>query len=264
MANEPTPPQGGSPAPVAAAAPVATPAPVSNQERDEFVTRLIGRHGTAIAALTQIAGEQLRFKRRAQAAERDAADLRKKVPADGSVVLTGDEAKAYTELKAKGVTLDKVPASLKTLADLQATHSTQTREQDLTAAAGDKYNVKVLKTLIGDTPLEFKDMPVMKADKSGVENVKVAYVVLGQGDKQTRELLTTYLEREHAAFKDVLAAKETESGESTQGTSGAAMPKQTVGAPTPKGKDAEVIKVVDRTLGSAMSPGMRRKEAAGK
>lgn len=262
--------QGGEPA--APAAPAAAPAPaqpvvVSIRERDEFVTRLIGRHGSTEAALANIAGEQLRYRKRAQRAEADAENLRKQVPAAGSVVLSGDEAKAYTELKGKkGFDLTKVSETLDQFSSLQETVRKTQRAQDLTDAAGKKYNKQVLEKLLGDTPVEFKDMPQMKADKSGIETVRVPYVVLGTGDKAVRELLDTYLDRDHKGFKEVLMAKEggdTEEGGS-EGNGGVDWPKQTSGAPPVKGKDTEITKLVDTQLNSTfMSPSARRKAAGG-
>lgn len=265
MPDLPTPtPQGGEPA---AAAASATPAPaaVSTRELDEFVTHLIGRHGTAAAALTRIAGEQLRYKRRAQAAEKLVVDLQKQVPAAGSVVLTGEEAKAYNDLKAKGLTLDKVPAKLAALDESEAKNKVSARKRDLKDAAGKKYDLDVLTTLLGDTPLEFVDMAQMKEDKSGVEMIKVPFVLVGTGDTKTREALDAYLERTHASFKEVWGAKDKAEGEPTDGTPTPTMPRQsTSSAPQgPKGPAAALLKVVDSQLSGFVSPGQRRKAESG-
>lgn len=249
---------GSAPAPVS----------VSNQERDEFVTRLIGHHGTAAAALTKLAGEQLKFRRRAQRAEAQVKELQGKLPTDGSVVLTGDEAKAYNEIKSKGLTLDKVPAQLNDLVELRKTVSTRTREEDLKEAAGKKYDRSVLTKLLGDTPLEFQNVNVMKEDKSGIDTIKKPYVVIKNGDKETREDLDTFVEREFKPFMEVLKAKDsTEEGTSSStesGSTGGTMPKQSSASSGPTNKNAPAaIKVVDKTLSTFMTPSQRRKESAG-
>lgn len=240
-----------------------TPAPVTTQERDDFVTHLIGRHGSPTAALTQIAGEQLKFKRRAQSAESNVADLQKRIPAADAVILTGEEAKAYSVLKGKGIALDKVSAQLDELGTLQKTMSAGVRDANLKDAAGKKYDVAVLTKLLGDTVVEFQNVNQMKEDKSGIETIKVPFVVTGTGDKATREALDTYVEREFAGFKEVLAAKEGEP--ETPGNKGTEnsprMPRQTPSGQAPK-KDADVLKIVDKTTSTFMSPGMRRTAAA--
>lgn len=259
-----------APEPVAPVVAAPAAAPVTTQERDDFVTHLIGRHGTERAALLQIAGEQLKFKRRAQHAEGLVKDLQKQVPAADAVVLSGDEAKAYQTLKGKGITLDKVPAQLEELSGLQTSVKTGTRAANLKDAAGKKYDLSVLTRLLGDTPLEFQNVNQMKEDKSGIETVKVPFVVLKVDGKDTREALDTYVEREFAAFKEILGAKdgtdeESSSNSSTETKDEPKMPRQapSSGSSTPKGKDADMLKAVDKATSGFMTPSQRRKEAAG-
>jgi hypothetical protein len=270
---DPVPAQGGAPAANAehsASAPVV----VTRKETDAFTLRLIGRYGSVEAALTNVAGEQLRYRRRAQKAEATAAELQKKVPAADAVVLTGDEAKAYGTLKTLGVTLDKIPASLDSLKALQSKDSTMTRESALTMAAGKNYKVKVLKKLLGDIPLEFKTVNVKTTGDDGkpkIEEQKVAYVVLGEGATQTREALDTYLEREHEDFMDVLLVEERE-GETTTERKEAKSPANAVTVPvqralggrTPPNKGDDMSKIVDKTLGGKyQTPSQRRQAASG-
>ncbi len=264
--DNPTPTGGAPAAPAAPAAPVAV--VVTSQERDDFVTRLIGQHGSVNAALLKIAGEQLRYRKRAQAAEARLTELQDKLPTADAVVLTGAEAKAYNDLKAKGVTLDKVPARLATLGELEVKHTASTRANDLKSAAGTKYDKKVLATLLGATPLEFQTVNVMKEDKSGVEQIQVPYVVLGQGDKAVRETLDTYLEREHKGFMEILVRKDgdEENAPSNNGsTTTPTMPRQSTSTPAPstKGKGADILKLVDQSMGQYLTPGMRRKAESG-
>jgi hypothetical protein len=267
MANEPAPAQGGGTVTVVAAPAAAAEPKVTRQETDAFTMRLIGRYGSVENALNHLAGEQLRYRKRAQTAEAKAERLQKQVPTEGSVVLTGDEAKAHVALKAADAkfSLVTIGDSLKELSTLKSKDSTASRESTLTAAAGKQYKVNVLKRLVGDAPIEFKTVLQKKEDgEDGMEEVKVAYIKNGD----VLELLDTWLAREHKEFLDVLKVKEsdgttTEESAPSTGT-GAIMPKQTVSGDKPlKGKDAEVLKAVDRGMAQFMSPSQRRKEAAG-
>jgi len=123
----------------------------------------------------------------------------------------------------------------------------------------------VLSTLLGDKALKFKDVPQMKADKSGLENVKGAFVVTKDGDKETEQPLDEYIEKNYASFKPVLLASETKGTPSADTTkSGARMPRQTTSTPA-EDKAPESTVVVDRVLSSmSMTPSERRAAAAKK
>lgn len=257
--GNPTPGQGAGTQTDAAAAPA--PVKVSPKELDEFVTRLIGRHGTVVAALTNVAGEQLRYRKRAQAAEARANELQKQLPAADAVVLVGDEAKAYKDLKAKGLTLDKVPAKFKEHEDLQAATAQQAREKSLTDTVGKKYDLDVLKRLLGEEgikKLEFRKVNQMKEDKSGIETIEVPYITLP--DNKTVEALDSYVDREFKQFAEVLKPKEGGTGSEEVPR----MPKtggQAGGTPV-RGGNAEVLKVVDSQMSGFLSPSARRKAEA--
>lgn len=270
--------QGGEPA-VGTTAPAATTqnpaAPqqvtVSRSETNAFVMRLIGEHGTAERALMKLGGEQLKYRKRAQEAERQAAELRKQVPADGAVVLVGDQAKAYQELKTQNIDLTKVPAMIKEGSELRSKVAKEERAAAVKQAAGTKYKEKVLGQLLGDkNVLEFKDVLVKKDDGSGTETVKQAYVKNGD----TLEALDTYLDREHKDWMDVLKAEEGEGGgssggasssSSTSSSSTATMPRQSSTTSTSqtqgKPKPAETV---DRMMSAKyMTPSQRREQSKG-
>lgn len=247
---------------------------VERQEVDSFTMRLIGRYGSAENALTHIAGEQLKYRRRAQDAETERDELKAKLPTAGSVILSGDEAKAFAELtKADGkFSLVTLAPQLKELGELKTKSAQQSRADTLTTAAGKRYNPKVLARLIGDLAIEFKTVLQKKEDgEDGMEEVKVAYIKNGD----VLELLDTWLEREHKEFMDVVKVKEdseddgnTSSGSSTSGNNGSTgptMPKQTVSSGTggQKGKDAELLRAVDRSMSGYLSPSQRRKAESG-
>lgn len=237
--------------------------PVTVRDRDDFVTHLLGTHGEALSALKVIAGDILKLRRRAQIAEQRADAAEKLAPSKDSVVLTGDEAKAYGKIKEKGLALDKVPAELDKIPNLEKQASTGSRDKELTDAAGERYKKDVLATLLGDKPLRFKDKPVVKKDKSGVDMVKSAFVVTKDGDKDVETDLDEYIEKNHKDFKVVLL-KEQEKGADTavRTPSGARMPRQ-IAAGSKTEKVSDTIAVVDRVTSSAFkTPSQRRKEAA--
>lgn len=250
-----------------------TPAPVLDSEVDEFVTHLIGQHGNPRLALAKIAREQLKFRRRAQAAEADRDRFKEQLPAVGSVVLSEKkEVDAYNALKTMNITLDKVPDMIKAHQTLQAEHAKAQRAKDLSDAAGDTYDVSVLTTLLGDIPLQFKEVNE-RGGEDGKEIVKVRhpFVVLKDGDKETLEALDSYMERTHASFKEIWGKKEegAESSAATTGKSAVTLPKQSSGSTTQSSqtparrKTDDVSKGIDKALSSvgASLPSQRRKVA---
>lgn len=280
----------------AGAAPAATAEPssgsggtaVSRREVSEFVQSMIARYGSTANALERLGGEQLKYRKRAQKAEKERDAFKGRVPAADAVVLVGDEAKAYNELKKAGHALDKVPGLLTELTTLKTKDSSMSRESALKLASGEgetaKYKSKVLGRLLKDEsgkdiPLEFKKVMVKGKGEDGKPTMteeQVAYVVLGEGTAQTRELLETYLEREHEEFMDVLLVSE----EEEPGNNGSARPepKEKPAAKTgvqaipgqraaprsgPKDKDKEVAAAVDKQLGGKyLSPSQRAKQGA--
>jgi hypothetical protein len=283
MPDTPTPGASGGAAPVVTGdAPSAgAGTAISQREVSEFVHSLIRRYGSTANALEKIAGDQMKYRKRAQTAEATTKEALKKVPAADAVVLSGEEAKAYAELKKSGHTLDKVPAMLSELSTLKTKDSSMSRESALKLASGEgetaRYKSKVLGRLLKDEngkdiPIEFKKVNVKGTDADGKATLteeSMAYVVLGEGTAQTRELLDTYVEREHVDFLDVLRAD----GASTEGKekpapSGAgggvsALPRQ---RPAPSGKPddpKDMNKAVDRQLNSKyLSPSARAKQGA--
>lgn len=260
---------------------------VSRREVSEFVQSMIARYGSTANALERLGGEQLKYRKRAQRAEKERDTLKARVPAADAVVLTADEAKAYNELKKSGHTLDKVPGMLTELSTLKTKDSSMSRESALKLASGEgetaKYKSKVLGRLLKDDngkdiPLEFKKVMVKGKDAEGKPTMteeQVAYVVIGEGATQTRELLDTYLEREHEEFMDVLVISEEEPGNAGSARSETkekpaaktgvqAIPGQRA-APrsTPKDEGKQVKDAVDKQLGGKyLSPSQRAKAGA--
>lgn len=248
------------------------PAKVSTDEIDSFTMRLIGRYGSAEAALTHIAGEQLKYRRRAQHAETRADDLEGQIPTSEDVVLKGDEAKEYKALKTANdkFTLVGMTTQIKELGDLRSKTAKDTRTAELKTAAGSKYKLSLLSKVLGDTPLSFKAKLAAKKDNpEETEEIQVPFVKVGD----TLISLDDWLKQEHEDLMEVIVAKE---GEETSGNTGTTQ--QTTGGPGPimpkqtpsggaqggtKKGEQQLLAAVDKTLSTHMSPGMRRKEASG-
>jgi hypothetical protein len=242
---------------------------VSTEEIDSFTMRLIGRYGSETAALTHLSGEQLKYRRRAQAAEARAEELEGQLPTSSDVVLTGDEAKEYKAIKANDAkfSLAGLSQQLKELGDLRSNSAKSTRAGELKTAAGSKYKLSLLSKLLGDTPLQFKPKLVPKADDPNeTEEVQVPFVKVGD----TLQSLDSWLEQEHKDLLDALVVSEEQQdgGTKTPGPkSPITMPKSSASTGTqsgPKGKDKELLAMVDRSLSTHMSPGQLRKAETGK
>jgi hypothetical protein len=191
------------------------------------------------------------------------------------VVLTGDAAKAFDALNADGkLDLSTVGAQLKELAELRSTRGKESRQAALTLAAGDKYKVKVLQKVLGETPLEFKKVLQRKEDgEEGMEEVSLPYVKVGD----TLEPLDAWLEREHEDFMDIIMVEDRDDSADEDKPSkkpkdkeeipASRMPRQTPsggGDRSSGGKkgDKDIMKQVDKTLSIHMTPAQRRKADA--
>lgn len=275
-------PTGATSIPASSGAPAVVPAAhlpqevtVSRSEKSQLAMRLEREHGSFENAALHLAGKQIRYQKRAQEAERQTAEVRKLLPPEGAVVLTGDEAKAVQKLREQKVDLVKLPDDLKASGELRLKVTAQERKTAVSDAAGKKYKSAVLARLLGDTPdgktiglpLEFQDTMVKKEDGTGFDTVKVPHVRVG--DKLVA--LDTWMETDQKDWMEVAKASEEEGGtggssggsssSSSSSTSSATMPKQTAtgggggGGTTPKPKDSAAI--VDRHQSKYMTPGQR-------
>lgn len=235
---------------------------VSRTEKNSLIMRLVAEHGSEANALLHIAGRVIRYQKRAQEAERQSTELRKAIPADGSVVLTGEEAKAIQKLREQKVDLAKLPDTVKDATDLRTRVTAQERKDALTEAAGAKYHAVRLAKVLGDIPVEFKDGPITKPD--GTKDIgRLAYVKKADG---TLVPLDTYLETDHKDWMEVLKLGEGESNTGTSSaaaaapasTGGATMPKQTqTGGGTPPSGPKTAAAAVDKQQSRYLSPSQR-------
>lgn len=268
----------GVPAGSAPAAHLPQEVTVSRSEKSQLAMRLEREHGSFENAALFLAGKQIRYQKRAQEAERQTVEVRKLLPPEGAVVLTGDEAKAVQKLREQKIDLVKLPDDLKASGELRLKVTAQERKTAVSDAAGTKYKATVLARLLGDSadgktiglPLEFQDAMVKKEDGSGFDTVKMAHVRVG--DKLIP--LDTWMETDQKDWLEVAKASETDnnaggssgssaasgSSSASSGTSTATMPRQTAtgGTGGTTGKPKDGVAAVDRQMSRYTTPGQRK------
>lgn len=174
-------------------------------DAERNLTRLLEKHkGDAMSLAAQLLSENagLREDRRTLTSERDA--LKAKVPAEGAIVLTGDDAKAFTDLTAK-VPLKDLPTRLGEAE--AATGKLRTLErQALFRQAADAHGMRpsVLERLAGpDLTLELTEVE-KDGKKVPVARVKDADGTLRPLDEYARAAWADFLpalkaDQQHAA-----------------------------------------------------------------
>lgn len=156
-----------------------------------FQKLLEKQNGNGVALASQLFDEnyQLRVKNR---------DLTEKLPKDGTVSLTVDDAKRFEAFKALGAEPDAIKASLDKLPELEKqTKELSQMETYREVAAIGGYKVPVLKKLMTEHPdavFEIRD----QKDKDG-KDAKVAFI--RNGDKEL-----PFAEFAKANFADFLPA----------------------------------------------------------
>ena len=129
-------------------------------------------------------------------------ELKKKVPAEGSVVLNAEDAKAwkgYQEL-GKLEDLKKTVTERDELKEKVAQQEHQTAAAEAATAAG--YNVKALLKLPGTDKLKFE----VKKEKVDNQDVDIAYVTDTAKQGATPQKLSDWIDANHAEMKPALAA----------------------------------------------------------
>jgi hypothetical protein len=186
----------------------------------DIVDRLVHRYGSEAEALRVLAGENFDFREREREREQEIEDLKTKQVPDGAVVLTGDDAKAFTAIKATGVALDKVAERVKLAGDLEGKQAaTERRTSQDAAAKALKWNPDVLAPLLDTRKLviELRDVVVKEQGKAD-RTAKVPYV---REDKQgaSWERLDELVTRDES-LKNFLPALQKVPASGTQGTNG--------------------------------------------
>jgi hypothetical protein len=185
---------------------------------------------------------RVRRQRDEAIAELDA--LKKQLP-EGSVVLTGDEAKALKALKEKGVDLTKIGASIERLPALESELATLKDNATFDEIAKElQWNPAPLRRLAKSDNLELSkreaEVTVMKDGKETTEKRSMWHARKRGDDKAPWSSLVTYVEKEAPEMKPALATKAGPNGTGTPAT-GTVWPLQTPSTGTQRTGAADPI-----------------------
>lgn len=215
--------------------PGSPPAPPAPPERrvDEFLDRLIARHGTSEAALRTLAQQVYGYQDKTEADAREIRDLRSRMPEQGAVVLTGPQAQAWqtaVELK-----LDTPDALRSTVTDRDRLRG-ETREhirashaREAAQAAGLDADALADLARRSDLHLELADQTVTEHGRQVAK--KVARVRPAKDEKAQLQPLSEYVRALPAFEQRALQAVAT--APASQGTPYVAQSPTSAGATRP-------------------------------
>jgi hypothetical protein len=128
-----------------------------------------------------------------------------KVPADGSLVLSGEDAKAWEAIKALNLSPDEIKAKLQTSTENEKQLAALKRKELMREVAeSEGYKATVLSTLIAaDIPIEFKEV-----EKDG-KKLKVAHVKVKENGADKDIALSDYIQTNHVDFLPALRLEQT-------------------------------------------------------
>lgn len=195
--------------------------PATQQEITAVVDRILASQGNdARRALGQLADENLAYRRQRKALRQQVEQLTARLPKEGAVVLTGDDAKAWEAYKALGK-----PEELKKKVDRSAELETKLADRDRQtvideAAGAVQYNKDVLGEEIRRRDLHLEMREVTETVNGQTVKKKVPHVRPAKDEKATLEPLTTYAERDMKPYLVALKATGDASASGGGGTNG--------------------------------------------
>lgn len=206
---------GGNPAPSPSPAPTPAPAPT-----DSFATQFesyLGRYGADMReAAYQLFRENFRMRDARRGLEEQLTEVRGQLPAQGSVVLTGDNASRWNEYTATQLTPQQIKEALGERDNLRNEVATARRESTLREVAEvSGFNLKPLARV--GSELEYTIKEIDDAKSQGGKRRAAFVVTVGTDNVRTETPVDEYA-REH--WDDVLPALTTDGSASGQGRSG--------------------------------------------
>lgn len=211
----------------------------SEQELAEQVRRLVEQKGgDAQAVSLMLLNDNQKARERARKAEERAEAAEKKIPKEGSVVITKEEAADFEAYKALGK-----PAEVKTTVEKAKTLETEKQEREKSegftkAAEAIGYNGKVLADLALKNDLIIETVDEQQNGKT----VKVPYARKNE-DKAVRLPLADFMKKEFADYLPALTAKGGGNNSGTAGTGATSTTQYPEQGPTggtaPKGELAD-------------------------
>lgn len=186
-----------------------TPAPAGKEfDIDGAVQRLLAKHGNAERAMGYLLRDNQTYRKKN-------AELKAKIPAEGTLVLAGDDAKAWDEYKSLGKAGDLKASLQAALAERdqakEEAGSLRRAETYKQAAELHGYKASVLADLI-----ERKKLPVeVKDEDVKGKPAKVAYVKDEVNGKPVETKLTEYVEKNWPDYVPSLLAPPPKSPQGT-------------------------------------------------
>lgn len=155
---------------------------------ESFNNKLAKFNNDATALAQQLFTENYTLREDKRKLNARVEELQGKQPAEGAVVLTGDEAKTWGAIKELNLSADDIKAKLQSSTETAAELSRLKRQSLIREAAETEgYKHTVLDTLIGaDMPLELKEV-----DKDG-KKVKQAFVKVDEQELSLSDYITTH------------------------------------------------------------------------
>jgi hypothetical protein len=177
----------------------------SHAEADAMLRRF---RGSAVRSVAYVLDQLHSAIDRANKAEGDLTELKKKVPADGAVVINADEAKEWDLFKKLGKKASDVTESLKQYDTLRAESEKRKFDEEVAQAAEDlEWNPQLLPTLLRDKGLTVESRDVVITDDDGKRRkVPLLHVRPASDDKAQWEPVDEYVERELKGYLPALQA----------------------------------------------------------
>lgn len=205
-------------------APIVNSGGTSPSEIENMVRNFLAKGDTERQVGTLLS-ENYQYRERIRQLTESLSQVQAKVPADGALVLVGDDLKAYNEFLALKLKPSEVVTLQSEMTTLNGKVQAAERKASLDAAASaENYDPTVLSTLIGDKKLVVKKVEEeVDGEKKLVDR---AFILTEGADKVvTEERLSKHVTDHHSKFLPSLKVEEggdTEAG----GESGTRFPRQ--------------------------------------
>lgn len=222
----------------------AQPATLSPADIESMVQRFLAK-GNTEQQVGVLMSENFQYREKNRLLTEQITQLQAKVPAEGSLVLTGEDLKLHNDLIALKLKPDEITALQTELTNVKGEVETAKRKEAITAAAAaENYDATVLATLIGDKTLVVK--PVDEEVDGEKKKVDRAFIVTVDPTSkvQTEERLSEHVTKHHEKFLPSLTAETEDAG----GGGGTPFPRQraSTGGGKPAKSDASQAYIAGR------------------
>ena len=181
------------------------------QAPTELVDQLIHKYGSRDRAIEELAKQTYDLREDRREADEEIEALKAKVPADGAVVLTGDEKKKWEAVKAIDLPGEKIKERVAKADDLEKQHAKtelSTKRKAVAGAAG--VNGDVLDPLLDQFGLEVENKEIQVQGADGKLTPKQVAHVRKAGDANAAwEKLSDVIARDGSPLKPFAAALNT-------------------------------------------------------